>query len=102
MREDFIPAGISDEKFDATILRGRAINKITAAERVVVDAAIKVCRDENTKSMSEGRCLELICRLHLESKGVIVEEAIEAQQQSQQAEETPMEIETEEEFLSFE
>lgn len=95
LREDFAPVQISDEKFDATVLRGRAINKITAAERVVVDQAIEVYRKENTKSLTEGACLEAICREYMIAKGQAVIEP------TPQQEEVPVLVE-EEEFLSLE
>lgn len=58
---EFQLSAITDEKFDATMLRGRAVNKITAAERITVDRAIKFTRYRDGKGLTEGACLEKIC-----------------------------------------
>lgn len=70
LREEFLPAQETDEQFDASMLRGRAISKITASERLVVDQAIELCRAQSSKNLTEGSCLEKICREYLEITAV--------------------------------
>lgn len=71
LREDFEAPEISDEVFDSTMLKGRSISKITASERLVVDQAIEHIRGEKGKALTEGSCLEAICKEYLERKGII-------------------------------
>jgi hypothetical protein len=56
----------TEEQFDASMLRGRAISKITASERLIVDQAIELKRAQHSKALTEGAALELICREYLE------------------------------------
>lgn len=52
----------TDEQFDASMLKGRAISKITASQRLVVDQAIELKRAQSPKALTEGQALELICQ----------------------------------------
>lgn len=70
LREDFIASPQSDEKFDASMLRGRAVTKVTASERLIIDQAIELCRAQNSKALTEGSALEKICKEYLEITAV--------------------------------
>jgi hypothetical protein len=60
----------TDEVFDASMLRGRAISKITASERLVVDQAIELKRAQHSKNLTEGAALEMICKAFLDITAV--------------------------------
>lgn len=61
VRGEFVKPEITDEVFDPGLQRGRAISKISASERIVVDKAVAFVRSQSKKPLTEGAALELIC-----------------------------------------
>lgn len=58
---EFKRPDISEEIFDPGMKKGRAITKVSAAERATIDRAVAFVRAKSKKSMQEGTALELIC-----------------------------------------
>lgn len=65
LREDFLAAPITDEEFDSSMVKGRSISKVTVSERTTIDQAIELCRAQSSKALTEGACLEKICKEYM-------------------------------------
>lgn len=61
LRGEFQPAEITDENFDPGLQKGRAINKISASERLRFDAIAKFIRIQNKKPLTDGAVVEILC-----------------------------------------
>jgi len=62
LHETFTKKEIIEKEFDPSLLKGRAVTKISITDREHVDRAIKFVRFRDGKGMTEGACLSLICQ----------------------------------------